>query len=145
MDLRQRRTLQRRMHGMARFPEGRFAALEPVSMGVMNEYGTVERDASRELALRMDHGTQYLSDYFQNQTKSWGIANSFALLEQLGTMGAAERFLRTLQERSISGRVVNTIEDVRQVVADFVKLCSECWLIVKNGYLRPLQAREVTA
>jgi len=120
----------------------RFAALEPVSMGVMAEFGSVERGAARGLSLRMDHGTQYLSDHFGNQIEAWGIAKSFAFLEQPQTNGVAERFLRTLQEQAIYGRVFDTIEDVRQAVADFVELYNNEWLIEKNGYLSPRQARE---
>jgi len=120
----------------------RFAALEPVAMGVMAEYGSVERGAARGLSLRMDHGTQYLSDHFGNQIEAWGIAKSFAFLEQPQTNGVAERFLRTLQEQAIYGRVFDTIDDVRGAVADFVELYNEQWLIEKNGYLSPRRARE---
>ena len=120
----------------------RFAALEPIAMGVMNEYGSVERGAARGLSLRIDHGTQYLSDHFQNQIEAWGIAPSFAFLEQPQTNGVAERFLRTLQEQAIYGRVFDTIEEVRQAVANFVELYNNEWLIEKNGYLSPRHARE---
>ena len=34
------------------------------------------RGAARGLALRMDHGSQYLSDHFTNQIKFWGIQPS---------------------------------------------------------------------
>lgn len=120
----------------------RFAACEPVSMAVLSEFGSVERGAARGVLLRMDHGTQYLSDHFQKQIEAWGIAPSFAFLEQPQTNGVAERFLRTLKEQAIYGRVFDTIEDVRQAVADFVELYNEYWLIEKNGYLSPRQARE---
>jgi len=66
----------------------------------------------------------------------------FAALEQPQTNGVAERFLRTLQEQAIYGRVFDTVEDVRQAVAEFVELYDESWLIEKNGYLSPRQARE---
>jgi hypothetical protein len=58
-----------------------FAALERVAQGVLAQSGHVGQDA-RGLALRMDHGTQYLSDHFQNQVKFCGIAPSFAFLER---------------------------------------------------------------
>ena len=38
--------------------------------------------AARGLALRMDHGSQYLSDHFTNQIKFWGIQPSYAFVEQ---------------------------------------------------------------
>src|SRR5450759_4376700 len=86
----------------------RFAACEPISMGIMSEFGSVERGAARGVMLRMDHGTQYLSEYFTNQIKAWGMTPSYAFLEQPQTNGVAERFLRTLQEQAIYGRVFDT-------------------------------------
>ena len=41
----------------------RFAALDPVAQGRGRRYGPVEADTVRGLALRMDHGCQYLSDH----------------------------------------------------------------------------------
>ena len=38
---------------------------------------------TRGLLLRMDHGSQYLSDHFVNQVRFWGIKPSFAYVEQL--------------------------------------------------------------
>ena len=60
----------------------RFAALEPVAQGLRRRCGSVEADAGRGLALRMDHGSQYLSDHFLNQVRYWGIRPSFGLLEE---------------------------------------------------------------
>ena len=50
----------------------RFAALEPIAQGLGRLYGSVEADVARGLALRMDHGSQYLSDHFLNQLRYWG-------------------------------------------------------------------------
>ena len=41
----------------------RFAVLEPIAQGLGRLYGSVEADVARGLALRMDHGSQYLSDH----------------------------------------------------------------------------------
>lgn len=119
----------------------RFAALEPVAQGVLAQFGHVGRDSARGLALRMDHGTQYLSDHFQNQVKFWGIAPSFAFIEQPQTNGVAERFFRTLKEQVIYGRAFRTIAEVRQAVGDFVKQYNQSWRIEKNGFLSPEQKR----
>ena len=45
----------------------RFAALQPISMGLAGLYGSTAAGAARGLALRMDHGSQYLSDHFRDQ------------------------------------------------------------------------------
>ena len=120
----------------------RFAALEPVSQAVLAQFGHVGHDAARGLALRMDHGTQYLSDHFQNQVKFWGIAPSFAFLEQPQTNGVAERFFRTLKEQVIYGRVFRTIAEVRHAVKEFVEQYNQQWRVEKNGFLSPIQMRE---
>lgn len=70
----------------------RFAALQPLSMALMTRFESVGADVARGLALRMDNGTQYLSDHFQNQIKYWGIAPSFAFVAEPETNGVVERF-----------------------------------------------------
>ncbi|MEX3582384.1 MAG: hypothetical protein VB137_06675 [Burkholderia sp.] len=42
----------------------RFAALEPISQGVREQFGSVEAGAGRGPSLRMDHGSQYRSEDF---------------------------------------------------------------------------------
>jgi len=101
----------------------------------------VAADAGRGLSLRMDHGTQYLSDHFQNQLKYWGISPSFAFIEQPQTNGVAERFNRTLKEQVIYGRVFQNLEEVRTAVRRFVNNYNREWLVEKNGFLSPWQAR----
>ncbi len=119
----------------------RMAALEPVAQGVLAQFGSVARGAARGLALRMDHGTQYLSDHFQNQIKAWGIAPSFAFLKEPETNGVAERFIRTLKEQAIYGRVFHTLEQVRQAVSDFVDRYNRQWRVEKNGFRTPHEMR----
>jgi hypothetical protein len=48
-------------------PGTRFAALEPISQGLRSIVGSVAADAGRGLSVRINHGSQYLSDHFQNQ------------------------------------------------------------------------------
>jgi putative transposase len=89
----------------------------------------------------MDHGTQYLSDHFQNQLKHWGINPSFAFIEQPQTNGVAERFIRTLKEQVIYGRVFQNLQEVREAVRRFIDTYNREWLVEKNGFLSPWQAR----
>ncbi len=119
----------------------RYAALEPVSMGLNRVYGSLASDTGRGLALRMDHGTQYLSDHFLNQVRFWGIQPSFGFLQEPETNGVAERFNRTLKEQAIYGRVFRDIEEVRAAVAAFIESYNEHWLIQKLGHRSPAQAR----
>jgi transposase InsO family protein len=89
----------------------------------------------------MDHGTQYLSDHFQNQLKHWGITPSFAFIEQPQTNGVAERFIRTLKEQVIYGRVFRNLKEVREAVRRFVDTYNREWLVEKNGFKSPIEYR----
>ena len=120
----------------------RFAALQPISMGLAGLYGSTEAGAARGLALRMDHGSQYLSDHFTNQIKFWGIQPSYAFVAEPQTNGVAERFNRTLKEQIIHGRIYRNIAELRDAVRDFVELYNAQWIVEKNGYLSPAQARQ---
>ena len=120
----------------------RFAALEPVAQGLRRHYGSVEADVARGLALRMDHGSQYLSDHFLNQLRYWGIHPSFGFLEEPETNGVAERWNRTLKEQAVYGRVFQNLADVRAAVAEFVERYNQCWRLEKLAYRTPLEARE---
>ena len=82
----------------------RFAALEPLAQGLGRRYGAVEADVARGLALRMDHGSQNLSDHFLNQLRYWGIHPSFGFVEEPETNGVVERWNRTLKEQAVYGR-----------------------------------------
>lgn len=119
----------------------RYAALEPIAMGLNAIYGSVQAGVARGLSLRMDHGSQYLSDHFLKQVRFWGIRPSFAFVSEPETNGVAERFNRTLKEQAIYGRVFQNINDVRSAVADFITKYNQQWLIGKLGYRSPAQAR----
>jgi len=119
----------------------RFNALQPVGMAIKDVFGAVCRDIARGVALRMDHGTQYLSDHFLNQIRFWGLAASFAFIEEPQTNGVAERFHRTLKEQAIHGRVFQNIEEVRQAVRAFVEVYNEHWRVEKLGFRSPAQMR----
>jgi transposase InsO family protein len=123
----------------------RFAALEPVAMGVKNIFGTIEAEAARGLSLRADHGTQYVADDFRNQVRYWGMRMSYAFVEEPQTNGVAERFNRTLKEQVIHGRVFRNVEDLRVAIGAFVKLYNEVWLVEKLGFVSPRRARELHA
>ena len=99
--------------------------------------------AARGLALRMDHGSQYLSDHFTNQIKFWGIQPSYAFVAEPQTNGVAERFNRTLKEQIIHGRIYRNIAELRDAVRDFVELYNAQWIVRKERLPEPrLQARQ---
>lgn len=120
----------------------RFEALEPVAMGVNRIFGTTGSDVARGLSLRMDHGTQYLSDHFVHQVRFWGIQPSYAFVREPETNGVAERFIRTVKEQAIYGRIFRTVEEVRAAVAIFVENYNRAWPVQKLGYPQPVPSQK---
>ena len=114
----------------------------PIAQGLERLYGSLDADVARGLALRMDHGSQYLSDHFLKQIRYWGIHPSFGFVEEPETNGVAERWNRTLKEQAIHGRIFQNLEAVRAAVADFVVRYNQTWRLEKLGYHTPIEARE---
>jgi putative transposase len=50
------------------------------------------------LALRHDHGSQYVSHHFQSEIRFLGLASSPAFVREPEGNGCAERFIRVLKE-----------------------------------------------
>ena len=123
----------------------RFAALEPIAQGIRRLYGSLDVAVARGLALRMDHGSQYLSDHFLHQIRYWGIRPSYGFIEEPETNGVAERWNRTLKEQAIHGRLFQNLEAVRAAVATFVEQYNTTWRLEKLGYHTPNEAREECA
>jgi transposase InsO family protein len=119
----------------------RFEATQALSMAVRQQFGHLSAGAARGLALRHDHGSAFMADHFQNQVRFWGISPSYAFVAEPETNGVIERLFRTLKEQIIHGRVFQTIDELRDAVRDFAARYNAEWLIEKNGYLSPLDAR----
>jgi putative transposase len=120
----------------------RFAALEPISQGLLGAFGSVTADAGRGLSLRMDYGSQYTSDDFRDQIRFWGIAPSYAFVAEPQTNGVAERFNRTMKEQAIHGRIFKNLEEVRAAAVAFKDRYNRHWRLEKLGFKSPLEARQ---
>jgi transposase InsO family protein len=71
-----------------------------------------------------------------------GIHPSYSFVAEPQGNGVVERFNRTLKEQVVHGRVYRNIDELRGAVRKFVKLYNDQWLVEKNGFLSPSQARE---
>jgi transposase InsO family protein len=120
----------------------RFAAYEPVAQAVARIFGASTPAAARGVELRHDHGSQYLTDYFQNQARFHGFVPSFALLGEPETNGVVERFFRTLKDQIIHGRTYRNADEVRTAVAVFAETYNQHWRLEKLGFQTPLEARQ---
>lgn len=121
----------------------RFHALEPIRMRLERVFGSVGHDAAHGLALRMDHGCQYTSDHFLNQIAYWGTAQSFSFVAQPQGKGIAERFIKTLQQQAVYGRIFRNVEEVHQAVARFVRHYNHHWRIQRLNFLTQAEARHL--
>ena len=119
----------------------RFEATQAVAMAVRQQCGELRAGAARGLALRHDHGSNFMAEHFQQQIRFWGIAPSFAFVAEPETNGVIERFFRTFKEQVVHGRIYQTIDEVRDAVRAFAARYNAEWLIAKNGYLSPAAAR----
>jgi putative transposase len=88
----------------------RFEALEPLRQGVRRHFGGFARNIARGLALRHDHGSQYMADAFQEELRFLGIDSSPAFVGAPEGNGCAERFIRTLKESLLWVRTFDTVE-----------------------------------
>ena len=119
----------------------RFAAYEPISQAVLRIFGSTASDAARGVELRHDHGSQYLTDYFQGQSRFHGFTPSFAFVGEPETNGVVERFNRTMKEQIIHGRTYRNRSELAAAVTAFVEIYNRDWRLEKLRYKSPLEAR----
>jgi transposase InsO family protein len=120
----------------------RFEALEPVRQGVRDYCGGFAENAAAGIALRHDHGSQYLADDFQAEIRFLGFTASPAFVREPEGNGCAERFIRTLKENLLWVHSFETVEDLRQALLEFKRQYNEQWIVQRLGYRTPAQARK---
>jgi transposase InsO family protein len=119
----------------------RFEALEPVRQAVRERFGAFARGVAAGLALRHDHGSQYVSHDFQAEVRFLGITSSPAFVREPEGNGCAERFIRTLKENLLWVRPFATVEELRLALQAFKELYNRTWIIARHGYQTPAQVR----
>lgn len=123
----------------------RFEALEPVRQGVREQFGGFAEAIAQGLRLRHDHGSQYLSNHFQQEVRFMGIESSPAYVREPEGNGCAERFIRLLKENLLWVRTFETVEELRVALLEFKETYNEQWLLEKHGYKSPRQVRQEKA
>ena len=119
----------------------RFQALEPIRQGVRQHFGGFAKAIARGLAVRHDHGSQYMSDHFQKELAFLGIESSPAFVRAPEGNGCAERFIRTLKENLLWVRTFDTIEQLRHALIEFREVYNTTWLIERHGFRPPAAIR----
>jgi len=120
----------------------RFQALEPIRQGVRQRFGGFAKAIARGLAVRHDHGSQYMSHHFQKELAFLGIESSPAFVRAPEGNGCAERFIRTLKENLLWVQTFKTIEELRQALLAFRETYNTTWLIERHAFLTPAQCRD---
>jgi len=119
----------------------RFQALEPIRQAVRQSFGRFQEGAATGLAVRHDHGPQYLADDFQKELAFLGIESSPSFVREPQGNGCAERFIRTLKENLLWVRHFRTIEELRLALLEFQHRYNHEWLIERHGYKTPTAVR----
>ena len=122
-------------------PGTRFEALEPIRQGVRMAFGGYSNGLAGGLALRHDHGSQYMSDHFQDELRFLGIVSSPAFVREPEGNGCAERFIRTLKEQLLWVRTFDTVEELRLTLLEFKDRYNGAWLIERHGHQTPAAVR----
>ena len=100
-------------------PGTRFEALEPLRQGILKHFGAYRENVALWLAVRHDHGSQFMSDYYQAELRFLGIESSPAFVRQPEGNGCPEHFIRVLKEQVPWARWFDTIEELRLALLDF--------------------------
>jgi putative transposase len=119
----------------------RFEALEPVRQAVRERFGGFAKNVAGGLAVRHDHGSQYVSHHFQAELRFLGIESSPAFVREPEGNGCAERFIRTLKENLLWVRPFDTVEELRLALLAFKQTYNQSWIIERHGYKTPAQVR----
>jgi putative transposase len=119
----------------------RFEALEPLRQGVREHFGRFEAKAAEGLAIRHDHGSNYLSDDFQRELSFLGMVSSPSFVREPEGNGCAERFIRTLKEQVLWARTFSTVEELAGALREFKREYNERRLIRRHGHRTPAQVR----
>jgi putative transposase len=122
-------------------PGTRFEAVEPLRQGVRAIFGGYDAGIAAGLQARHDHGSQYVSDYFQDELKFLGLTSSPTFVREPEGNGVAERFIRTLKEQLLWVRTFETVEELRVALLAFKERYNRQWLCERHGHQTPAAVR----
>ena len=104
-------------------------------------FGAFANGSATGLALRHDHGSQYVSHHFQTEIRFLGVTSSPAFVREPEGNGCAERFIRVLKENLLWVRRFDTVEELRLALIAFRQTYNQSWIIERHGYRTPAQVR----
>ena len=120
----------------------RFEALEPLRQGVREHFGAFGPQVAAGFRIRHDHGSQYMSDHFQQELRFLGMESSPAFVREPEGNGCIERFFRTLKEQLLWVRHFHNLEELQLALRAFRDQYNREWLIERLGFQSPRQAHQ---
>jgi putative transposase len=112
---------------------------------VREQFGGFAENIACGVRLRHDHGSQFMSDDFQNEIAFLGIASSPAFVREPEGNGCIERFFRTLKEQLLWVRDFTTLEELAEALEEFRQRYNDHWLVERLSFQSPRQARREAA
>src|SRR5579859_2091821 len=119
----------------------RFEVLDPIRQGVRERFGGYAQGVAAGLALRHDHGSQFVSGYYQGELRWLGIDSSPAYVREPEGNGVAERFIRTLKEQLLWVERFHTVAELLEALHAFKHRYNREWLVAKHDHRSPAEAR----
>jgi len=121
----------------------RFEAITPVTDSLLLRFGSLETGIAAPLKLRVDLGSQYMSDYFQTEMKYFGIELSPTFARSPESNGIIERFHRTLQEQVFDIHQFADINEAIQSIKIFIDNYNTRWILERLNYETPSEYRKI--
>lgn len=121
----------------------RWEALEPLRQAVRKVFGTFSEGVAADpgLDLRHDHGSQFVSDTYQEELRFLGIQSRPSFVREPEGNGCAERFVRALKEQLLWLRRIETVEELNAALQEFKDRFNQEWILQRHGYMTPNQVR----
>ncbi len=71
-----------------------------------------------------------------------GIRSTASYVGEPECNGVAERFMRTLKEECLYLHDLESLEEAREVIGEFVERYNHGWLLERHGYRTPAEVRQ---
>ncbi len=111
----------------------RHEALEPLRQGVRRHFGGYDHGVATGLALRHDHGSQFMSHDFQQELSFLGIRSTAAFVAEPECNGVAERFIRTLKEQLLWLQTFDNVDHLNEALQAFRARYNCEWRVDSKG------------
>ena len=119
----------------------RHEAIDTLRQAIRATRGTFDRDVAAGVALRHDHGSQFISHAFQDELRFVGIRSSPSFVRSPEGNGCVERFIRTLKEQLLWLTRFASVEELHAALQEFADRFNNLWILGSLGYKTPAQHR----